>query len=499
MTEAEFQPALRAGTNPSTTGGSPNRAATSDILLTHGYFMREDEAELKVNKPYPPLGLLYLTAFLRERGKRVDVFDSTFRSFPEFVRHVADTKPHVVGFYVNMLTRRNVLRMIPVARDAGALIVVGGPEPVNYPDEYLGAGAALIVKGEGEQTLDAVLEVIARTRGTQADRSFSDCNFGAIDGLIYAGPSGHIETPDRDKVADLDSLPFPARDAIDLRVYMDHWKAHHGASSVSLITARGCPYTCRWCSHSVYGYSYRTRSPEDVAEEVLFIRDTYDPEQLWYADDVFSINPKWLKRYARALEERGLHLPFETITREDRLDEGTIETLAAMGCYRLWVGAESGSQKILDAMDRRTDAGRMRRMIALLQAKGIRVGTFIMFGYAGETWEDLNATHQHLAESAPDDLLTTVTYPIKGTPYFDEVRSDIIARSSWQDGSDADHATRFQKSTLFYFFTKLWMISGVRRSQTRRLRRPVGHLKSLLLAAIARTGMYVTWRLPGPS
>lgn len=461
---------------------------TPDILLAHGYFMQEDEAELKVNKPYPPLGLLYLTAYLRERGHSVEVFDATFSSFAQFEQRLTRRVP-VVGFYVNMLTRRNVLRMIASARNAGAMVIVGGPEPVNYPDEYLAAGARFIVKGEGERTLTALLEARASGSG----------DFEGIEGLIFMGPEGLTETAARERVPELDQLPFPARDAIDLTAYMRHWKTHHGASSVSLITARGCPYTCRWCSHSVYGFSYRTRSPENVADEVAFIRDTYAPEQLWYADDVFSINPKWLRRYADALAARNLHLPFETITREDRLNEETIALLAEMGCYRLWVGAESGSQKILDAMDRRTDAERMRDVIAMLQQHGIRVGTFIMFGYAGETWADLDATHAHLAASRPDDLLTTVTYPIKGTPYYDEVASDIITTSAWNESSDADNATRFQKSGVFYFFTKLWMISGVRRAQARAAQRTRGLVKALLLAAFARTGMYLTWRLPGPS
>lgn len=460
-----------------------------DLLLTHGYFMRNDPAELKVNKPYPPLGLLYITAYLRERGHDVAVFDSTFNNFESFRAKLQTGSPRIVGIYVNMMTRRHALKMIHLVNESGALVVVGGPEPVNYPDEYLDAGVDLIVKGEGEAALAEIINL-------RAESAHPD--FSAVQGLIYNTSDGtRVETPARAQTPKLDELPFPARDAIDIRRYMDHWKTHHGASSVSLITARGCPYTCRWCSHSVYGYSYRTRSPENVADEVAHIRETWNPDQLWYADDVFSINKKWLRRYADALTERNLHLPFETITREDRLDDETIDILATMGCYRLWVGAESGSQKILDAMDRRTDANRMRIIIAKLQARGIRVGTFIMFGYIGETWSDLNETHDHLVASKPDDLLTTVTYPIKGTPYFDEVAANVIATTAWADGSDADYRTTFQKSSLFYFCTRFWMLSGVRLAQIEAHGGSLAaRVKAAGVSSLSRLGMYLTWMLP---
>ena len=203
--------------------------------------------------------------------------------------------------------------------------------------------------------------------------------------------------------------------------------------SVSLITARGCPYTCTWCSHSVFGYSHRRRSPSNVVDEVEHIVDTYHPDLLWYADDVFTINHKWLYEYADEMERRGFQLPFETISREDRLNEDVVKTLARLGCYRLWIGAESGSQKVLDLMKRRTNAERVRDMVHLLKKHGIEVGMFIMLGYDGEERSDLEATVEHLKEAGPDTFLTTVAYPIKGTPYYQTVADRVIARQAWDD------------------------------------------------------------------
>src|SRR5262249_11681621 len=192
------------------------------------------------------------------------------------------------------------------------------------------------------------------------------------------------------------------------------------ASSVNLITARGCPYRCTWCSHAVYGFSHRRRSPSNVAAEVASIVERYNPDQLWYADDVFTISHPWLRGYKAALEDRGLHLPFETITRADRLQsEEAVIALRELGCYRIWIGSESGDPRILDAMERGVTVEQVRRAVKLARKHGIRVGMFLMWGYEGEQMEDIAATVEHVKESDPDIFFTTVSYPIKGTPYFD--------------------------------------------------------------------------------
>ena len=291
--------------------------------------------------------------------------------------------PGVVGIYTNMMTRGNVLAMLRHCKAQGALVVLGGPEPVNYADEYLTRGADAIVAGEGELTLEELLPHLQH-HGAEG--------LAAINGIVYRGDDGQpAHTPPRAMIPNLSAQPFPDRAAIDIPAYMRVWREHHGASAVSLITARGCPYTCQWCSHSVYGHTHRRRTPENVVDEVEQIVGQYNPDMLWYADDVFTMQPRWLQSYAAELKRRGLKLPFETISREDRLNEQVVATLAEMGCYRLWVGAESGSQRVLDAMQRRTSAERMREMIKLLQRHGIEAGTFIMLGYDGEDESDIAA------------------------------------------------------------------------------------------------------------
>ncbi len=459
-----------------------------DILLTHAYYLYEDPAERQIMKPYPPLGLMYLTSHLRSVGFDVELVDATFSSREEHLQRIRDCGAPVVGIYVNLMTRRNALQVIAAAKATGARVVLGGPEPANYAEEYIERGADVIVDGEGELTLTELLAVLAHD-GSEA--------LSRVPGIIYRDDAGSVtHTVPRGQIKPLDNRPWPARESIDMARYLDVWKTHHGASSVSLITARGCPYKCRWCSHSVYGFSYRHRSPADVADELEHIRDTYNPDQVWYADDVFTMNKRWLQEYARLLKQRGLFFPFETISREDRLDEPTIRTLAEMGCYRLWVGAESGSQRVLDAMERRTDARRTREVMEMLKDYGIRTGTFIMLGYLGETWQDINETAAHLEESLPDDVLTTLAYPIKGTPYYEDVKDKLVSLKDWEDGSDRDVVVLGRGSRRFYGHAQRWIQSRVQLAR----HFSNGHLdpgaiaKTFVRTAQYRAAMYLTRR-----
>lgn len=461
---------------------------TPDILLTHGYFLYEDPHELAVMKPYPPLGLLYVSSHLKSRGVATDIFDTTFRHFEELEEHLQSVRPPVVGVYSNLMTRSKVLQVITAAKAAGSWVVVGGPDPANYLAEYLAHGADVVAIGEGELTLEELVPHLVR---------YGPSRLANIQGIAYRDAVGAIvRTEPRPMIVDLDAQPFPDRAAIDQNAYVDVWRKHHGQGSVSLITARGCPYTCTWCSHSVFGYSHRRRSPNNVVDEVQQIVDTYHPDQLWYADDVFTINHQWLFQYTAEMERRGLHLPFETISREDRLNEEVVESLERLGCYRLWIGAESGSQRILDKMKRRTNAERVREMVHLLQKHGIEVGMFIMLGYEGEERTDLEATVEHLKAAGPDTFLTTVAYPIKGTPYYTSVADNVISREAWESGSDRDYTIAGRHSPRYYQFATRWMVSEVafhrqRHSPARSLRHMA---RSFLSAKVGQMGMLLTER-----
>ena len=252
-------------------------------------------------------------------------------------------------------------------------------------------------------------------------------------------------------IADIDALPWPDRSAIDTSAYVDVWRTHHGRGSVNLITARGCPYKCNWCSHAVFGYTHRRRSPADCAAEVAHIMERWQPDQVWYADDVFTISHKWLFEYADELDKRGLRVPFETISRADRMKkEEVLATLARIGCYRIWIGSESGSQRILDAMQRGVKVEDVQWATKAAQRNGIAVGMFLMWGYEGETLDDIEATVEHVAEANPEIFFTTVAYPIKNTGYYAKVAPKIRLTGDWATVTDRDHQVAGRHSRAFY-------------------------------------------------
>src|SRR5437588_5180182 len=237
-------------------------------------------------KPYPPLGLLYVNSHLKAHGVDSHIFDTTFSRFEQLETYLRAEKPPVVGVYSNLMTRTKVLRVMHAAKEAGSLVVVGGPDPANYIDEYLSRGADVIAIGEGELTLEELVPHL---------KQHGPRNLDSIQGIAFRDKDGAIvRTEPRPMIADLDAQPFPDRAAIDQPAYVNVWREHHGMGSVSLITARGCPFTCTWCSHSVFGYSHRRRTPNNVVDEVEQIVSTYAPDMLWDAADAFTINHKWL-------------------------------------------------------------------------------------------------------------------------------------------------------------------------------------------------------------
>ena len=404
------------------------------ILLTHGYFINEDEKEKAIMRPYVPLGILYISAYLEQNGYRNRVFDSTFSSFDLLCQTLLEDKPLVVGIYTNLMTKLNVLRIIQFIKGQPTLkhtkVVLGGPEVRNHSTKFLEQEADFIVLGEGEQTM---LELVRYIDG-KLEHGLSD-----IDGIVYKDAHGGIcQNRERGKLKNLDELPIPNRTQVDLQLYFDAWKGRHGTNAISVSTMRGCPYSCKWCSRAVYGQSYRRRSAKAVADEIAWIKDHYTVDSIWFVDDVFTVSHKWLEEFTQEMTSRQLSMPFECITRADRMNEEVILNLKAAGCFRVWIGAESGSQKIIDLMDRRVEVQQVRDMIRLARQHGLQAGTFIMVGYPGETKEDIYETVHHLKTAEPDLFTITVTYPIKGTPLYAETEELFVTSHPWETSTDRD-------------------------------------------------------------
>jgi anaerobic magnesium-protoporphyrin IX monomethyl ester cyclase len=425
----------------------------SDLLLTHGYFLFEDEKEMEIMRPYPTLGLLYVSAWLRRAGFDVEIFDSTFQSRGELYERLA-RGPGVIGIYTNLITRRAVLDITAEAKRRGWIVVLGGPESANYPAEYLASGGDVVVVGEGETTMEELLPALAAN---------GPHRLHGVAGTVFRDEAGAVITnPERQKIANLDTIPWPDRGRIDQARYVNAWREKHGTGSVNLITARGCPYKCNWCSHAVFGYTHRRRSYLDCANELEHIMGTWRPDQVWYSDDVFTISHRWLFDYASELKRRNLRVPFETISRADRMmKDEVLETLADMGCYRIWIGSESGSQRILDAMERRVKVEQVIWAAQAAKRYGIQVGMFLMWGYPGEQIEDIAATVELVKRCQPEVHLTTVAYPIKNTGYFRKVADVVVLDKTWAAATDRDYRVRGRHTRAYYKYADSWLNNEV--------------------------------------
>ena len=416
------------------------------ILLTHGYFLNDDPKERIIMKPYAPLGILYVSSYLERKGFSNEVFDTTFSTMQELQKYLLEFMPDVAAIYVNLMTKLNVLEIIKFIKSNlyQTKIVLGGPEIRYNAKDFLNFGADYLVIGEGEETSFELLWALNEKR-------FNEIN--NIAGLGFKNHSNEIVfTSEREKLKEVDSLPFPSRDKINLQLYLNAWKERHGENAISISTMRGCPYTCKWCSRAVYGLSYRRRSPQNVCDELDLLQKEYNPDTLWFVDDVFTISHKWLNDFNNVLKERSLKIKYECITRADRLNEEVIKSLKDSGCFRVWIGAESGSQKVIDLMDRRVDVNQVREMIRLAQKYGIQAGTFIMLGYPGETEDDIEETIRHLKESNPEYFTITVAYPIKGTELFAEIEAVQTSNFAWDTNTDRDRDFKRTYNRKYYDF-----------------------------------------------
>lgn len=451
------------------------------LLLTHGYFLNEDPIEQQIMRPYPPLGLLYVSAWLDRCEIPHHVIDPTFLTQEAWMAEVRRLRPSSVAFYVTLMTRQKVLRLIAELRAEPGFealkVVLGGPDTRHNAEAYLTHGADVLVMGEGEETMAALAPILP----TAAPESLA-----AIPGVAFLDQGAVRHTPERLKLPSLADLPRPARHKIDLTAYLDAWKGAHGASSLNVNTMRGCPYSCRWCSRAVYGKSYRRRPVEDVVAELAELTETYGPDQFWFVDDVFTVNHRWLEQFAEALDAAGLKIRYECISRAERMNDRILELLVRTGCDRVWIGAESGSQKILDAMERGVDVGTVTRMMQETRAAGIRTGTFLMLGYPGETERDILATLDYLKHAQPDDCTITLAYPIKGTPLYDEVAEGLQV-PAFDQGSDRDY--RFPRAYPEPYYAHAIRFIGHRVALAKGQVSPKRRLRHWLGAAHARMGM----------
>ncbi len=428
----------------------------ADILLTHCNHLFFDRKQVRKMQPYPPLQTILAAACLRQEGFEVALFDSTFLPPEEGFRQALRThRPRLVilsednfNFLTKMCLTRNrelAFFLCRAAKEAGLPVVVNSSDASDHLVEYLSHEADFVAIGEVEATLVETARCLLRGEG----------GLERIAGLAYSDPEARTLclNPRRPLLTDLDSLPFPAWDLVDVDAYRAAWNEAHGYFSLNMVSSRGCPYRCNWCSKPVWGQSYQVRSAKLVAEEMRRLKTTLAPDHLWFADDIFAMSGRWTLEFAAAVEALDARIPFKMQSRCDLMTRPTVEALARAGCVEVWMGAESGSQKVLGAMEKglRVDLiGEARRN---LREHGIRACYFLQFGYPGEEWEDIQATVRMVRETHPDDIGVSVSYPLPGTKFYELVKAELGAKQNWEDSDDL--AMMFQGAYTSEFYRAL--------------------------------------------
>src|SRR5574341_144471 len=428
--------------------------AMADLLFGQSYFLRFDPKLWEAMQPYPPLGTLYAASYVKQAGYSVALFDAMLaESEDEWAAELDREQPRFAVLYednFNYLSKMCLLRMreaaftmIHMARERGCTVIVSGADATDHAALYLDAGADYVLLGEGEETLCELADMLEGRLSIALDD---------IPGLAFRRDGQVCDTGRRPLLKHLDALPFPAWELVDVERYRRIWLEQHGYFSMNMVTTRGCPYHCNWCAKPIWGQRYHSRSPQNVAEEMRWLTQTYHPDHIWFADDIMGLQPGWWEAFADAVETHNTRIPFKCLSRADLIvrEGDNVEVLWRAGCQIVWIGAESGSQKILDAMEKGTTVEQIHEAARRLHAAGIRVGFFLQFGYPVETREDIEQTLQLVRDCKPDDIGISVSYPLPGTKFYENVRMQLGNQQNWIDSADLAMLYQGPFTTAFY-------------------------------------------------
>lgn len=417
------------------------------ILFSHSYFLRFDKKQWEQRKPYPPLATIQAASNIRKQGHAVSLFDTNFAESSFQINSFLKEKPDYLVIYddgFNYLTkmcltnmREAAFEMIGLAKAQGIKIFVSSSDSTDHFEDYLKKGADAVILGEADETLSELIE---------RRENWNECK-----GIAFLQNNLIIKNPPRANLTNLSDLPLPAWDLIDIKLYQEAWSIH-GYFSINLATTRGCPYKCNWCAKPIYGNRYNSRSPEHVVSEIKFIKSLFSFDHIWFCDDIFGLKPNWVYEFNIELKKEDVKINYKIQSRADLLvKDDTVKNLAESGCDEVWIGAESGSQKVLDAMDKGTSIQQIEESTALMKNYGIKPCFFLQFGYLGEDWEDIKATESMLLTLMPHDIGVSVSYPLPGTKFYDEVKSQLNSKANW---TDSDELLMMYKGTFSAEFYK---------------------------------------------
>ena len=391
----------------------------SSVLLVYPFFRRSlDRSRFR----FPPLGPAYVAAALRDAGHEVRLLDCTFLSRRQALRLALAAHADVAGVYCMATMRDDAEWFARRLRGHCELLVAGGPLPTCEPESFL-AAFDVVVRGEGEH---AMVDLLA-AHGAGGD-------LGAVPGVVAAGADGAAAAgPPRPFAADLDALPFPARDLLPNAAYISHGRRRYGYSVTTVMSSRGCPFACEFCSNVVYGSSYRERSPASVVDEIeRALALGYD--RIAFSDDVFTMRRERVAAVCDEIERRGLRFDWECLARVDGVDRETAARMHRAGCRTVFFGVESGNDEVLRLMRKGSTAAQARDAVEAAHDAGLEVGAFFILCYPGETDDTVLETLRFAGSLPLDYVGLSMPYPLPGTPLRRRMQGRIT-RESRPDGS----------------------------------------------------------------
>lgn len=437
----------------------------TDILLATAFFIKNDPKQLEKMQPYAPLGTLYAANHLRQAGYTIAVFDAMLANgVEEFETLLNDKQPRIVAFYEDLFNylnkmclnhvRESLFKMAKLAKAQNTIVIAAGSDLTDEPEAYFAQGVDYIMNGEADHTLLELCDAILNSKAVDCEKIHGVCFPQRVVGKNKAKRSSEsnvlMHSPRRALEKNLDVFPQPAWDLLDAERYRRAWQDKHGFFSTNMVASRGCSFHCNWCAKPLWGQHYATRSESSVAKEMALVKQLFNPDHLWFADDIFGMNPKWVVRFAAEVEKHNAQIPFMIQSRVDLMTEKAVNALAQAGCKEVWMGVESGSQKILDAMEKGTYLTLLPEVRQRLAHAGIKTCFFIQFGYPGEGLAEIKTTIQLVRDNLPDDIGISVSYPLPGTRFYERVANSILKKHHWQDSNDLDVMFKASYKTPFY-------------------------------------------------
>lgn len=461
----------------------------ADVLVTHTYHLPYDSKQVEKMQPYLPLGTLYAASALVDQGIPVAVFDPMLEPpFPGMSSELETHRPRILAVYeddFNFLSKMCLTRMREIAWEfaraacrMGAVAVVHGSDATDHPELFLENGFDYVLCGEAEETLVALCRAL-----------LDGAPIPPVDGLIRRDDDGRlVRSPERlAKNPGWAQLSPPIRDWVNFEPYRTAWVRAHGYFSVNMVSSRGCPYRCNWCAKPISGNKFQLRPAASVADEMRLLKYSIGADHIWFGDDVFALNHYWVRELAEEVARRNAAIPFKVQARADLMTDETVENLRRAGCAEVWMGVESGSQAVLNSMDKGLSLPAVIAARERLAKAGIRACYFLQLGYPGEGWKELQETIAFVRTTRPDDIGVSISYPLPGTVFYERVQAQLGEKRNWADSDDlctlfgATYTTEFYRAVRDALHAEVdsWSDPHPDRLQTDELWRRLNELEPL--------------------